>query len=217
MRGAVVNVWDLPVRLFHWAVLALCAFSWWSAERGGLMLKYHFWSGYALLTLVLFRILWGLFGSETARFGDFLHGPRRVLATLRELPGPRPLRVAGHNALGGWMVLALLVVLLLQAGSGLFANDDLFNEGPLYRHVGKSVSDWLTGFHHTNFTALLALVALHVLGVGWHRLRKGERLVAAMIHGRKADVGVAPRLAGNGRALLCLAAAGGLVALIVNL
>lgn len=213
----MVKVWDLPVRLFHWAVLVLCAFSWWSAERGGLMFKYHFWSGYALLTLVLFRILWGLFGSETARFGDFLHGPRRVLATLRELPGPRPLKVTGHNALGGWMVLALLAVLLLQAGSGLFANDDLFNEGPLYRHVGKSVSDWLTGFHHTNFTALLALVALHVLGVGWHRLRKGERLVAAMIHGREADVGVAPRLAGNGRALLCLAAAAGLVALVVNL
>jgi cytochrome b len=217
MRREEIEVWDLPVRLVHWALPLLCAFSWWSADVGGTLLKYHFWSGYTVLTLVVFRILWGLCGSDTARFGGFLHGPRRVLATLHELWSPRPLAVAGHNAVGGWMVAALLAVLVLQAGSGLFANDDLFNEGPLYRHVGRAVSDRLTAFHHLNAGALLALVAVHVLGVGWHRLRKGERLVAAMVHGRKSVTVPAPRLAGNRRALACLAAAGALVAFIVNL
>lgn len=217
MRREGTRVWDLPVRVFHWTLLPLCAFSWWSAEAGGLMLKYHFWSGYTLLTLVLFRVLWGVCGSETARFRHFLHGPRRVLATLRELPGPQPLAVAGHNALGGWMVLALLAALLLQAGSGLFANDDLFNEGPLYATVGKAASDRLTGFHHSNGGVLLGLVVIHVVAIAWHRLRKGERLVAAMVHGHKPIPLPPLRFAANSRALACLAAAAALVALIVNL
>lgn len=217
MREREVIVWDLPVRLFHWALVVLCGFSWWSAEAGGLTLQYHMWSGYALLTLVLFRLLWGFVGSEPARFSNFVHGPRRVLGSVRELLGPRPLALAGHNPLGGWMVLLLLLALLLQTVTGLFANDDLFNEGPLYRHVGKDLSDWLTGIHHLNFTALLVLVAVHVLAIVWHRFRKGEHLVASMLHGRKSVPGNAPRLAGPGRALACLAASAGLVSLVVNL
>lgn len=217
MREREVLVWDWPVRLSHWAFVVLCGFSWWSAEEGGLTLQYHMWSGYALLTLVLFRLLWGCVGSDPARFSDFIHGPRRVLGSVRELLGPQPLAIAGHNPLGGWMVLLLLLALLLQAVSGLFANDDLLNEGPLYRHVGKDLSDWFTGIHHLNFTVLLVLVALHVLAIAWHRLRKGEHLVASMLHGRKPVSGHAPRLAGPVRALACLALSAGLVSLIVNL
>jgi len=214
-REAVV--WDLPVRLCHWAFVVLCGFSWWSAEEGGLTLRYHMWSGYALLTLVLFRLLWGWVGSEPARFRDFVHGPRRVLGSVRELLGPRPLAIAGHNPLGGWMVVLLLLTLLLQGATGLFANDDLFNEGPLYRHVGKDLSDWFTGVHHLNFKVLLGLVAVHVLAIAWHRFRKGEQLVTSMLHGRKQVPGDAPRLAGTGRALACLALSAGLVSLVVNL
>ncbi|MGE3772500.1 MAG: cytochrome b/b6 domain-containing protein [Gammaproteobacteria bacterium] len=217
MSLSTVRVWDLPVRLFHWAIVALLGYSWWSGEEGGMMLEYHMWSGYAVLTLVLFRVLWGFAGSGTARFADFVRGPAAMLASLRELWSARPLHFAGHNPLGGWMVLALLACLLVQTLSGLFANDDLFNEGPLYKHVGKALSDTLTGVHHLNFGVLLALVALHVAAVAWHRLRKGERLVGAMIHGRKSLDAPAPVLARAWRALPWLALSAGVVAIVVNL
>lgn len=217
MGIVTARVWDLPVRLFHWAIVVLLLFSWWSAEEGGMMLKYHMWSGYSVLSLVLFRIAWGFAGSVTARFAHFVRGPRAVLGTLRELMNARPAHLAGHNPLGGWMVLVLLCSLLVQTLTGLFANDDLFNEGPLYRHVGKAASDTLTSLHHLNFSLLLVLIALHVAAVAYHRLRKGERLVAAMIHGRKAVVGAAPPLASAWQALPWLAASGAIVAVVVNL
>ncbi|HMM75782.1 MAG TPA: cytochrome b/b6 domain-containing protein [Gammaproteobacteria bacterium] len=217
MNLAIVRVWDLPVRLFHWGIVALLGYSWWSGEEGGMTLEYHMWSGYAVLTLVLFRVLWGFAGSGTARFASFVRGPAAVLASLRELGSARPLHLAGHNPLGGWMVLALLLCLLVQTSSGLFANDDLFNEGPLYEHVSKALSDTLTTVHHLNFGLLLGLVALHVAAVAWHRLRKGERLVGAMIHGRKRLDGPAPALARARRALPWLALSAGVVAFVVNL
>lgn len=217
MNLAIVRVWDLPVRLFHWGIVALLGYSWWSGEEGGMTLEYHMWSGYAVLTLVLFRVLWGFAGSGTARFASFVRGPAAVLASLRELGSARPLHLAGHNPLGGWMVLALLLCLLVQTSSGLFANDDLFNEGPLYEHVSKALSDTLTAVHHLNFGLLLGLVALHVAAVAWHRLRKGERLVGAMIHGRKRLDGPAPALARARRALPWLALSAGVVAFVVNL
>ena len=147
MSERPILVWDLPQRLFHWSLVALCALSWWSGEEGGVMLKYHLWSGYAVLTLVLFRIGWGFVGSRHARFGDFLRGPHAILHTLRALPGREALPHAGHNPVGGLMVLALLLVLGVQTGTGLFANDDIMNEGPLYALVSKSMSDRLTGWH----------------------------------------------------------------------
>lgn len=195
MSASPVKVWDLPVRLFHWALAALCAFSWWSAEEGGLTLQYHMWAGYSILALVLFRVMWGFAGSASARFASFLHGPSRVLAALREVWTASPMTVAGHNPLGGWMVALMLACLLVQTGSGLFANDDILNEGPLYQYAGKALSYTLTSLHHVNFNLLLGLVALHVLAIVWHRVRKGERLTAAMVHGRKAVTASPPRLA----------------------
>lgn len=217
MKLTSVTVWDLPVRLFHWALVGLLGFSWWSGEEGGMALERHLWAGYAVLALVLFRCVWGCVGSATARFTHFVRGPRTVLASLPELASARPLHVAGHNPLGGWMVLALLLVLLVQTATGLFANDDLFNEGPLYAHVGKALSDTLTGLHHLNFKLLLALVALHVAAIAWHRVRKGEKLVSAMVHGRKALPAPAPLPANAWRALPWLALSAGVVALVVNL
>ena len=133
-------IWELPVRLFHWALVALVAASWITGELGGVALQYHFWSGYAVLTLLLFRLLWGVVGSEHARFTSFVRGPRAVLATARRLATRAPLNAVGHNPVGALMVLALLAGLLLQTGTGLFANDDLFNEGPLYQHVSNERS-----------------------------------------------------------------------------
>lgn len=219
MNTESVRVWDLPVRLFHWLIVILVAFSWWSAEEGGVMLKYHMWSGYTVLTLLLFRLGWGVIGSRYARFADFVHGPRRVLATAGALFDRRPLPVAGHNPVGGWMVVVLLVCLLVQAATGLFANDDLFNEGPLYAYVGKDWSDRLTAIHHLNFTVLVSLIAVHVLAVAWHRLRKGERLVTAMVTGRKTlPSGTEPAApVAFWRVLVLIAASAAIVGVVANL
>jgi len=214
-----VHVWDVPVRLFHWLLVAAVAFSWWSAEEGGVMLKYHMWSGYGIFGLVLFRLGWGFAGSSYARFASFVHGPRRVLGTLGELFSARPLAWAGHNPLGGWMVLALLAVLAVQVATGLFANDDLFNEGPLYARVGKDASDWLTGAHHVNFSVLMVLAGVHVLAIVWHRLRKGEHLVRAMFTGRKQLPHAAEPLVRVSvwRVFVLATASAAIVAAIVNL
>ena len=127
-------IWELPVRVFHWALVALVTASWITGELGGVALQYHFWSGYAVHTLLLVRLVWGVLGSEHARFTSFVRGPRAVFATARSLATRAPLNAVGHNPVGALMVLALLAGLLLQTGTGLFANDDLFNEGPLYQH-----------------------------------------------------------------------------------
>ncbi|MEQ8497519.1 MAG: cytochrome b/b6 domain-containing protein [Gammaproteobacteria bacterium] len=219
MKDHLVSVWDLPVRLFHWLLVVAIPFSWWSAEEGGVMLKYHMWCGYTIFGLVLFRIAWGFFGSSYARFASFVQGPRRVLASLGELLDRRPLATPGHNPLGGWMVMVLLLVLAVQVGTGLFANDDLFNEGPLYAHVGKDTSDLLTAIHHVNFTILLVLVAVHIAAVAWHRVRKGEHLARAMVTGRKTLPAPAPPLVrvAAWRALVIAGASAAIVATVVNL
>lgn len=213
-----VEIWDLPLRLFHWCLAVLVAFSIWSGLEGGLTLKYHMWSGYSILTLLIFRVLWGFVGGEHARFASFLRGPGQVIQALRAMATPSPLNFAGHNPLAGWMIVVMLAALLFQVGSGLFANDDLLNEGPLYRYVGKELSDRLTGLHEINFTLLLILIALHVGAIAYHRLRKGEHLVQAMISGRKrlASSVPAPSRVGLVRALVLLGLSAAMVGFIVN-
>lgn len=220
MASARVKVWDLPVRLFHWVLVLAVAFSWWSGEQGGTALKYHFWSGYCVMGLVLFRVAWGVVGSETARFARFVQGPRAVLAGLRELRERGPATTLGHNAPGGWMIVLLLGALGLQVTTGLFANDDLFNEGPLYPLVARATSNLLTGWHHANFSLLLGLSAVHVLAIVHHRLFKRENLVTPMLTGWRVlpeTPARLPEFRGLGRALLCALAAFAIVAGVVSL
>lgn len=213
-----VEIWDLPLRLFHWCLALLVAFSVWSGLAGGLTLKYHMWSGYGILALLVFRILWGFWGGEQARFASFMRGPRQVMQALRAMATPNPLNFTGHNPLAGWMIVTMLAALLFQVGSGLFANDDLLNEGPLYRYVGKELSDRMTGLHEINFTFLLVLIGLHVGAIVYHRLRKGEHLVQPMISGRKRLAGSvpAPRQVSLFRALVLFGASAAMVGFIVN-
>jgi cytochrome b len=170
-------VWDPAVRLFHWALVALVAGAWISVELGAM--EVHRWCGYSLLTLVLFRLAWGLVGSRHARFGDFLRPPRTVWRYLRG----GDVVYGGHNPLGGWSVAALLGVLLLQAGTGLFATDEILFEGPYYPAVEGATAAWLTAIHKQNVDVLLALIALHVGAVLFHRLARGHDLVRPMITG----------------------------------
>lgn len=185
MNTKLIPVWDLPTRLFHWLLVALFGFSWASAEIGGNAMEYHMLSGYALLTLVLFRLLWGVLGSATARFSHFIRGWAGMRGYLSSQFRPGATPVIGHNPLGGWAVVAMLALLLLQAATGLFANDDIVTEGPLYHLISKDMSDALTELHEGIFNVLLGLAVLHVAAIASYLLFKGDNLVRPMLTGRK--------------------------------
>jgi len=218
MSDAPVRVWDLPTRLFHWALVGLVVASFVTAKLGGNLIQWHFWSGYAILALVLFRFAWGFAGGRYARFGSFLFGPRDVLAAARG--SPQAPRTLGHNPLGAVSVFAMLGLVALQALAGLFSNDDIASEGPLARYVSKALSDRLTGLHHLNEKILLVLVALHVAAILFYLLRRRENLVRPMLTGDKA--GGDPEAASRDdaalrlRALLILGACAAAVWLIVG-
>ena len=176
-------VWDLPTRLFHWLLVLFVIVSFVTVNIGGNAMQYHEWSGFTILTLVLFRVVWGVIGSEPSRFRTFLKGPaavwRYAATTLRREPECH----LTHNPLGGWSVAALLVVLLFQAGTGLFANDDIATEGPLYGWVSKAASDWITQVHKFNAGILEMLIALHLAAVLFHLIYKGDNLLVPMLTG----------------------------------
>jgi cytochrome b len=180
-----VQVWDLPVRAVHWALAVLFAFQVTSAYLGGDWMRWHAYSGYAILTLVVFRVSWGFAGSRHARFAQFLASPAAVLRFLPQLASREPLPYVGHNPLAGWMVVALLVCLLLQAGSGLFANDGAGFEGPLARLVTLELSGALSQFHRANVKVLTVLIGLHVAAAIFHAVVRRENLIGAMLTGIK--------------------------------
>jgi cytochrome b len=212
-----VTVWDLPTRLFHWALVLLVLTSWGSVSLNWMDL--HFLSGYCVAALLLFRLGWGLVGSDTARFANFVRRPSAALRHLAELRRREPDHEAGHNAAGGWMVLLMLLLLIVQVATGLCANDDVMLEGPFAKYAGKALSDRLTRIHHLNFKLIEAAVVLHLVAVLTYAVLKHHDLLRPMITGRKrlpADV-AAPRLARPWRAIALLAIAAGAVALAVNL
>ena len=182
-----IRVWDLPVRLFHWTLVVLIAVSYFSGKAGGDWMKLHFWSGYAILTLVIFRIAWGFVGSTTARFSSFVKGPSAAIAHLREMLGKHAPREAGHNPVGGAMVVALLLAVLLQAGTGLFSADTDMGlvYGPLALKAADKVVEKATSFHHLWINVILAMVALHVLAALLYLVWKRQNLIGAMLTGRK--------------------------------
>ncbi|CAM3421599.1 cytochrome b/b6 domain-containing protein [Halomonas lysinitropha] len=183
-----VKVWDLPIRLFHWALVSTVGLSFYTMKTGGAPFAFpveiHARAGLIVLGLLLFRWGWALAGSHHARLWHFLHGPDAILTYLRALRrGPLP-PYAGHNPLGGLAVLAMLLSLSFQALSGLFLSDDIFFQAPLHDRVPTDVSDTLRTLHHWNAQLLIVLVVLHLVALVVHRL-KGERLVGAMVTGRK--------------------------------
>ena len=161
----VVSVWDLPVRIVHWLLVVLITCSWITSEIAGTAMTYHMWCGYSILALVIFRILWGFVGSEHARFASFLRGPAAVVQYFGGFFRQEAPRYAGHNPAGGWSVVLMLASVLLQATTGLFANDDIFVEGPLASRVSADLSALLTSIHRFNFYVLLGLIVLHLAAV----------------------------------------------------
>ncbi|WP_333873995.1 cytochrome b/b6 domain-containing protein [Methylobacter sp.] len=173
-------VWDLPHRLFHWLLVISVTAAYITAKIGGALIDWHGRIGIFILGLLVFRIIWGFIGSTHSRFVTFFPTFSRLAAYLKGR-----WQGIGHNPLGALSVIALLTVLAVQVGTGLFANDDIAFEGPLFNLVDKSSSDKLTGWHNTAFNFLLALVALHLAAIVYYRWIKKTNLVVPMLTGKK--------------------------------
>jgi cytochrome b len=170
-------LWDIPTRIFHWSIVCLVPLAWWSAETQNF--DVHQYTGYSVIVLVLTRIAWGFAGSLHSRFADFVVGPGKVLAYLRGGSA----QGAGHNPAGGWSVVVLLALLLLQAVSGLFNSDDILYSGPLYYSAPDGLRSVMGEIHDWAFNGLLAFVALHILAITFYQLRAKQPLVQAMVLG----------------------------------
>ena len=177
-----MKVWDLPTRLFHWLIVLVFCASWYTAEQG--MMAWHYRSGILGFALIVFRIIWGLVGGSTARFGSFVRSPAAVVRFIRG-KGKKPRRV-GHNPLGGYSVILLLSVLFAQVATGLFAVDvDGLESGPLSFLVSFDQGRWLAEIHEISFTVLQVLAGVHIVAIVFYRLR-GNHLTRAMITGKAA-------------------------------
>jgi cytochrome b len=212
-----IRVWDLPVRLFHWAIVLLIAAAW-ATEKFNYM-EWHVRVGYTILTLLLFRLAWGLIGSDTARFTRFLSSPIAALRHLSHLHRREPDTEIGHNAAGGWMVLVMLALIGVQAGTGLFANDDANTEGPLMHFISKDQSDYLSHIHSLNFLLIKIVIVLHIVAVLTYLTLKRQNLVGPMITGVKQmpDGTATPRLRSPLLALAALVVAAAVVWWVVRL
>jgi cytochrome b len=200
---ARIRLWDWPVRLVHWAFALLIPAMWWTAEEG--MMERHSQLGMLLLVLLVFRLLWGLVGSESARFASFVKGPGAVIAYLRGAPSP-----PGHSPLGALSVAGLLTLLAVQIGLGLFAQDvDALFSGPLNPLVSYESGDAAREWHERSFNLLAALIAVHLLAIGWYQFGKRDNLVGPMLTGnRRVPPGTREPARGSAlAAALCLALA----------
>lgn len=216
---STVRVWDLPTRLFHWS-LAICIIALVvTGNVGGSWMNWHFRLGYAVLALLLFRLAWGFTGGHWSRFAQFLYGPATI---VRYLKGQAtPLQTVGHNPLGSLSVFAMLLALLAQAGTGLFADDAISFYGPLTGLASEDTIALATWYHaEIGKPLVIVLVVLHLLAIAFYRFVRRQRLVGAMVHGDRQVDGGAPSSADGARQrvralvllAVCAAAIWGLVA-----
>jgi cytochrome b len=179
------TLWDWPVRICHWSIVLLVIACWWTAEIHEIV--YHGYCAYALLAVVIFRIYWGFFGSSSARFSHFLTTPAAAWRYLKNIT-QRDLPVsAGHNPVGGYSAVALLLLLLVQIGLGLFAIDvDGFDGGPFTDYLSFKTARLIADWHEITFNILLGFIALHIVAIIYYLLWRRQNLTAAMLHGKAA-------------------------------
>ena len=196
------RVWDLPTRVFHWGAVALVivAYITWRLN----WMDWHVRAGEVLLALVLFRILWGFGGSDTARFARFIASPREAAHYLAHALRREPDRQVGHNPAGGWMVVLFLALLLAETLTGLYVNNDVSDEGPFTELAPAAVANAITALHAIFWDALLAAIALHLIAILTYAFAKGQNLVQPMITGRKILPSAVPQphMASAARALV---------------
>lgn len=178
-----IKVWDTPTRLFHWSLTIGVVLCWLSMHQRWLDL--HLYSGYFVLFLLIFRLIWGIAGSRTSRFIDFVVWPLHALKYLKNTISGEVKFHAGHNPAGGWMVVAMLLLILIQIATGLFSNDDIGFSGPLADIVTKDRSDWATQLHALLFNSLLAFIWLHLVAVFFYYFVNLQNLIKSIITGEK--------------------------------
>lgn len=176
-------VWDLPLRLFHWLFATSILASWYTAEIEEM--EIHFWLGYFMIGLVVFRLIWGFIGPRHARFRNFLERPPAIWLYLKGVTDRASPQTIGHNPLGGLMVVAMLALAGAQAATGLFATDDIIWAGPYNPSVSGETAEKLTAFHHYNFNVILGAIVLHLLAIAYYAFAKRHYLVPPMVHGHK--------------------------------
>jgi len=177
----IIRVWDLPIRLFHWLLVFCIAGSLISVNIGGNAIQWHAYFGYCILTLLIFRMVWGFIGSTHARFASFFPKPAAVIAYLHK-SAPHYL---GHNPLGAISVFALLIILSIQAGTGLFVDDEIAFQGPLTKYVSESTISILSTIHEGNQFLIYGLIAIHISAIWFYKKFKSEDLIKPMITGDK--------------------------------
>ena len=213
MIAGKVRIWDLPTRLFHWAIVLLVPALW--ATHALDEMDLHILLGEVMLGLILFRLIWGVIGSSTARFSQFVRGPVSVFRYLRGRAGA----VFGHNPIGGWSVLAMLILLAVQVGLGLFASDeDNLYSGPLSRHVTEETSHILRDRHEMVFYILLGFIVFHVAAILYYLIVRRDNLVTPMVTGHRATPAGGEEMTGAPlwRFLLAAALAAGLTWIVSN-
>jgi cytochrome b len=176
-----LRIWDLPTRLFHWFLVICIAGAVICVNIGGYWMQWHAYCGYAALSLVLFRVLWGFIGAVHSRFTTFVPSPQRLIAFLGGKVGSG----LGHNPLGSLSVIALLLVVGIQASTGLFTDDDIAFQGPLAKYVSNATVSLISSIHAFNSNILFGLIGLHLLAIGYHQWVKRESLILPMIQGDK--------------------------------
>ncbi|CUS48658.1 MAG: cytochrome b [Idiomarinaceae bacterium HL-53] len=180
-------IWDSFVRGFHWLLVAAIGALWFTGGKFEFV-DQHELLGVFTLALILTRIMWGFWGSENARFRYFLVGPKKVLQYLRNFNADlKEDNHLSHNPLGGWSVIALLLLLLFQGSTGLFTDDAIFFRGPLADWVSNDIAKLLTSIHHGNWTVIKIFIVVHIAAIITYRF-KGVKLTGAMIHGRKKEI-----------------------------
>lgn len=177
----IIRVWDLPIRLFHWLLVACIIGSLVSIHLLDSAVELHAYFGYCILTLLIFRVIWGFVGSRHARFASFMPNRQSILNYLQ---GKSP-RFLGHNPIGALSVFALLFVLSMQAVTGLFVDDEIAFQGPFAKYVPNAVVSFLSEIHEGNQVVIYVLITIHILAIGYYKKFKGENLVKPMITGDK--------------------------------
>jgi len=217
-----VRVWDLPTRTFHWALAVAIVASVISAKIGGNAMVWHMRLGYLVFSLLAFRLIWGVIGGRWSRFSSFVYAPGTVLRYLRGGSQRNELHDVGHNPLGSLSVFALLAILAVQVGTGLVADDEIANVGPLNRFVSSAVALAATSWHKDFGSSLIyVLVAMHIGAIVYYLRRRKTNLVRPMVDGDKLLAAGTPAsadgLAQRLLAAVLLALCAGLVTWVVRL
>jgi cytochrome b len=176
-------VWDLPLRLFHWLFALSIIASYVTAKLGFDWMQWHFYLGYWTIGLLVFRILWGILGPRHARFSSFIHNPSAIWLYLKGMFNPNSTRSIGHNPVGGLMVLLMLLLVAIQAGTGLYTTDAVVWAGPYNPSVSESTASLLSTVHNWNFNFIIGAVCLHIGAILFYALYKKQNLVVPMLHG----------------------------------